>query len=712
MRIYSMTATFGKLQHETLTLKPGLNVIHAPNEWGKSTWCAFLINMLYGIETRSRSTGATLADKEHYAPWSGAPMSGRIELCWNGRDITIERTSTGRTPFGAFQAYETETGLAVPELNGANCGQQLLGVERSVFQRAGFLRLADLPVTADDALRRRLNNLVTTGDESGAGDKLSGSLRDLKNKCRSNRTTGLIPDAEGEREQLHSQLNELYDLKKQAQQLQSRRESLAAELGALENHRVALRHTASQQGPRQLEQAREAARIAQAQWEELSAQAQALPDRETLLQAQAQARQLQELETAQQLRRSALPPEPAAPSVPSCYEGMTAQQAQEQAQKDLDARKQELEKRANPAGPALYCICNALLLFAIIFSKQLWLQLLCGCLAAALFVCLLLSVSRGKKQKQNTLQALEDRHPGLSPDRWLSHAREYAQAQEEYEKQRAAWISQKNTLEQEEAALASQIRSFTSGASLKDHAAQLAAQQALLDRCSRAMESAQQAQQHLQALEAVAQPAPAPQYPDALTLSQEETERKLTQARFEQQQLQIQLGQCQGRAEALGQESALRAKLDTLNRRIERLEDHYYALELAQDALFKASSALQRKFAPRIAKQAQELMGRLTDGRYERLSMAEDLSLNTSAQQEDTLRGAQWRSDGTMDQLYLALRLSVARELTPNAPLILDDALVRFDDQRLEKAMEILKEEAQQKQVIVFTCQSRETKMA
>ena len=36
-----MTATFGKLENNTLTLMPGLNIIEAPNEWGKSTWCAF-----------------------------------------------------------------------------------------------------------------------------------------------------------------------------------------------------------------------------------------------------------------------------------------------------------------------------------------------------------------------------------------------------------------------------------------------------------------------------------------------------------------------------------------------------------------------------------------------------------------------------------------------------------------------------------------------
>ena len=173
MKIYSMTATFGKLENETLTLQPGLNILEAPNEWGKSTWCAFLVAMLYGIETRVHTTKTALADKERYAPWSGSPMSGSIDLCWNGRDITIQRQSKGKGLLNVFRAYETETGIDVPELTGENCGQQLLGVEKEVFLRAGFLRLADLPVTQNEALRRRLNALVTTGDESGTADELA-----------------------------------------------------------------------------------------------------------------------------------------------------------------------------------------------------------------------------------------------------------------------------------------------------------------------------------------------------------------------------------------------------------------------------------------------------------------------------------------------------------------------------------------------------------
>ena len=146
MKILSMTATFGKLDHETLELNGALNVLCAPNEWGKSTSCAFLTAMLYGIDTRERSRGENLAEKEKYLPWSGKPMEGTLRLLHQGRDITIQRRSRGRVPMGDFLAWETQTGLAVRELTADNCGQVLLGVEKSVFLRTGFLRFSDLPV--------------------------------------------------------------------------------------------------------------------------------------------------------------------------------------------------------------------------------------------------------------------------------------------------------------------------------------------------------------------------------------------------------------------------------------------------------------------------------------------------------------------------------------------------------------------------------------
>ena len=100
-----MSAVFGRLQDETLDLGNGLNILQAPNETGKSTWCAFLLSMLYGINSRERERAGYIPDKIRYAPWSGAAMSGRLECRVEGRELTITRSTRRQAaPFGEFQA--------------------------------------------------------------------------------------------------------------------------------------------------------------------------------------------------------------------------------------------------------------------------------------------------------------------------------------------------------------------------------------------------------------------------------------------------------------------------------------------------------------------------------------------------------------------------------------------------------------------------------
>ena len=62
MIIRHMQGTFGTLDGEQLRLDTGLNIIYAPNESGKSTWCAFLRTMLYGIDTSQRARAGFVPD--------------------------------------------------------------------------------------------------------------------------------------------------------------------------------------------------------------------------------------------------------------------------------------------------------------------------------------------------------------------------------------------------------------------------------------------------------------------------------------------------------------------------------------------------------------------------------------------------------------------------------------------------------------------------
>ena len=709
MKIYSMTATFGRLERQTLTLTPGLNIIEAPNEWGKSTWCAFIVAMLYGIDTKARTTQTALADKERYAPWSGAPMEGRMDICWKGRNITIERSTRGRVIFGEFRAYETENGLDVPELTAANCGMELLGVERSVFVRAGFLKLSDMPVTQDDALRRRLNNLVTTGDEDGAADKLAQSLKELKNKCRYNKS-GLLPQAESERDELEEKLHSLQELNAQAERLGQRQEELNVWIAKLENHKMALNYAKAQEDTQHIREAElTSARIGE-DLKALETECAVLPSEEEAERARTELQKLHSESMSLQMEQQMLPPMPEKPAVPKCFDGLTGEQATQQAKADGE-QAEKLKKAKKGVFPGItiaHMLAVAMMLAARFLGKVLLIP--AGVALAVGIVLLIIDIIKKKKCKA-LLNALVAKYETPQSDLWISKAEEFAHQRKVYEEENAAHQQNVIQLQQRREDQMSRLQALTGGEAIgacMEKWEQITKKWKTLSDTRRDF---QRAESQIAALKAMTKNVPAPSAPDELTQTISETETLLTNAAFEQKQNQLRLGQFQGQAEALGQESDLRAKLKQARLRIARLEETYAALEVAQEALRKATSELQRRFAPRIAKRTEELFGKFTAGRYETVRLKEDLSLEVGMQQEIRTHSVQWPSDGTVDQLYLALRLAVAEELTPGAPLVLDDAMVRFDDTRLATALHILSEMAEDKQVILFTCQSRERKL-
>ena len=707
MRIYRMRATFGKLENQVLELQPGMNIIEAPNEWGKSTWCAFLVAMLYGIETRARTTQATLAEKEKYAPWSGSPMEGRIDLEWNGRDITIERRTKGRTPFGVFKAYETETGLEVEELTATNCGQMLLGVEKSVFTRTGFLRLSDLPVTQDEALRRRLNALVTTGDESGAGEALGAKLKELKNACRYNRS-GLLPKAEAELAALEDKQRELARLNRDAEQVALWQEQTEIYLRQLKNHQTAIAYQKALADQARVRVAEQAVSDAVARRDRLEAECAALPGRETAEEKRRQVRDLQQQWMAAQEDLQALPQPPEEPETVAAFEGMEQTALLEKVREDA-ARYVVLREKMKKK-PILGWVFMILGLLAMVVSAalQLWVVLALGALMLAAGMVV---YSGSRKQYQNVLaeaKALSDSYPWREPDRWMAEAESYVNRNDQYRNRLAQHQATQAALEQRASAVRLQLQELTQGQELRQILEKL---QEVIDHWNEledAIGDLKQAETYLQSIRAMAKTADAPAFEDDLVLSETETLQKIGEYTLRKSQLIEHSGKIHGAMNAIGDEQVLQTRIDGLGKRIADLEEMAAALEMAQQTLAAATEQLQRRFAPRIAERAKDLFAKLTGGRYDRLNLTRELTVDAAAAGEMTMRSAQWRSEGTVDQLYIALRLAVAEELVPDAPLVLDDALVRFDDRRLKNALNLLEEATVSKQVILFTCQNRE----
>ena len=714
MILCSMTATFGKLDGETLSFSPGLNLITAPNEWGKSTWCAFLLAMLYGIDTRQRARQGQLPDKERYKPWSGKPMEGSMEVLWQNRRITIQRQTKGRVPMGHFRAFETETGFPVPELTADRCGQVLLGVERSVYQRTGFLQGRDLTVSRDEALSHRLNRLVTTGDDSPSGPALASGLRELKNKCRYNQS-GLLPQARRELEACRSQLQALQKLDVQAAGLEERLRALDRRKQALEVHLTALQRQADREKLAQVDQARDKERQAREELARAQAQCAGLPERAAAERNLAQWRSLQSALDALQLEQAMEQPAPQPPEAPAVLYGLDGEQAQSQMRRRLDAL-------SPPAGPsaagktawALWAgaaLCGLLLL---ILLPGLWRLPGAALLAAGGAGLLRGFLLRRKKaaadaQAAREMQKLLDDYQVAAPEELEPLLQAYQARWAQYRRALEAYQHRAAALETRRKALQGKLAQLTGGG---DTEAFLRTQTQALeawDAWAAACRSAAQATGHRQAMEAVTAGLERDPLPDQLDLPEEESRRALEEVRQAWTQTRSQLDACRGRRAALGDRLRLEAQEEALADRVSRLELWYAALQAGLAALEQAQQDLQSRFAPKIAAEAREILSSLTQGRYDRLLLDRDLSLSAGAAGENTVRPGIWRSDGTVDQLYLALRLAVSRALLPGAPLVLDDALTRFDDRRLAAALELLRRE--DRQILLFTCQSREARL-
>ena len=229
LRIHRMSATFGKLDQQTLELTDGLNVIQAPNESGKSTWCAFLLAMLYGVNSRERDRAGFIAEKNRYAPWSGAAMAGRLDCRAGENELTLTRATKRQTaPLGDFRTVYAGTNDDVPGLTGQSCGETLLGVSREVYERSAFIRQAGLPVTQDAGLERRIAALITSGEEDTSESEAADALKKQLNRRRHNRT-GQIPALEAELAETRRQLAELTETERSLTQARQTADRLARE---------------------------------------------------------------------------------------------------------------------------------------------------------------------------------------------------------------------------------------------------------------------------------------------------------------------------------------------------------------------------------------------------------------------------------------------------------------------------------------------------
>ncbi|MBR3640415.1 MAG: AAA family ATPase [Oscillibacter sp.] len=720
MLIREMTAVFGKLKGDVLPLREGLNVVEAPNESGKSTWCAFLLAMLFGVDThvRARARDDFIPDKTRYAPWDGAAMSGRLDCAANGRDVTITRTTRrASSPMGEFQAVYTGTAEAVPWLSADNCGETLLGVSREVYERSAFIRQSALTISQSAELERRIAALITSGEEETSYTDAAGVLKAQLNRRRHNRT-GRLPELEGEIDGTRQSLEALNRLRAEG-------DTARAQLSEADEEEARLRSLLALHDRADLWEKAEEKRAAVRAAEEAEARAaryadllteSATPPKENLDAARTQLRMLAQAEErlagarrdADNAERAQVCPVP------------QAERALEEAQSARLDAEDALERETRRGAPVpkhsilyvlgtLLPIVAAAVLFILLRRPIWWSVAAIGVLAAIFW----LRASANAKKEQAAYQvrlnelgaALERAGERVSE---AEAACEEARAQESAVKaaQDALSLAQKLRDGQE-----AELRRLLPNAPDLSRAEEYIGQN--LSRYADAERMRQEAREASILAKALPEPeGGVPESPvERPAQSKADLTDALTQCAERKREAQRIADETAGRIREIGDAAELAAALERQEEEHALLLAEYDAIALAMEALSGANAVLQTRFSPQLAKRAAEIFSRITRGRYGSVALDREFHVSAEPTGDVVSRSAQLLSAGAADQLYLAARLAICDLVLPEetaAPLILDDALTNFDPDRCAETLRFLKEEAKRRQIVLFTCHGRE----
>lgn len=148
---------------------------------------------------------------------------------------------------------------------------------------------------------------------------------------------------------------------------------------------------------------------------------------------------------------------------------------------------------------------------------------------------------------------------------------------------------------------------------------------------------------------------------------------------------------------------------DATVQRLAQLELESQAAHHAVQALEDVTRKRYSQVAPRLAELASKHLNEITEGAYTELLIGQDMQISVRIPQTQSLNPDPERmlSKGTVDQIYLSLRLAMIQTMSEDAeriPMVLDDPFVHYDDARLNGAMKLMTEVGKSNQVLLFTC--------
>lgn len=650
---------YGNIKNKDISLNKGINIIHGANESGKSTLLSYIVNSFYGIS--KTKDGREMSDYEKYKPWEGSEFSGRIKYTLNDNSqYEIFRDFTKKNPKIYNERLEDITdNFEIDKKDGSKFFVEQTGVDKQTYLSTvvSMQQEVRLEEKEQNLLIQKIANLAGTGEDNVSYKKALGKLQDkIRDEIGTNKTTQKpINIIDKEIEEINRKIEEIRPYKDKKYGIDAEKEELKDQIKELEIERKIL------QGLRENE----------------------LIENENKKEIQIKENNIKEnVSKVLTLKNKMKELEDIEKSI-----GKNVSKLQSEIESKKQNQEENKEVKSTSKKPIYLVIAVALIIVAVVFAVIVKNYVLAGIpLVLSIVDVIILAITQNKKKKEIQEQKNKQEENRIKIAQEIENLTKELQDKEEEKRDLDSQISmikgQLLLLENNNEQISAQVNKIKTDLlntqnQDKNQIITKYKTEIPIEKINSIIDS-----NNLHSLE-----------------EQLNTNKiKLTGLEIEENTILPQLDNLVNLEERL---EADRQKKTELLQREE-------VINLAIENLNKAYEEMKTTITPKFTNNLSEGIKEITNNKYEKVAINDENGMIIENARGEYIE-ANKLSTGTIDQLYLALRLSMIKDLSKETlPIILDETFAYFDNARLEKIIQYLNEKAKEHQTIIFTCTNRE----
>lgn len=670
---------YGNIKDKEINLKDGINIIHGENESGKSTLLSYISNAFYGISKNKE--GKNVSDYDKYKPWEGTEFSGRVGYTLeDGRKYEVFRDFSKKNPKIYNEKMEDiSSNFDIDKKEGSKFFTEQTGMDKQMYLSTivSMQQEVRLDEKNQNILVQKIANLAGTGDDNVSYKKAVTKLQDkIRDEIGTSKTS---------QKPINIVKNRLYKISEELERIKPYQEKKYV----IDNERKSLINKVEK-----TEVEEEIAKKLKEYAEENNLTENVLKiNMASINDSTKNITNLKEQISVDTRQSEILNDE----YKKVCKEKeLKIKEVEECSIKENELKT--LEEKSYTIKPIKYIIIAALLIMAIIIDIALLNTIVISVGAVLAFIVnIVLYVVKGKKNKE--IEENNKRKRELLETTILKKQNateeiknieikimEIEGKQNEINNAISMAKGKVELLEKNKEQLEKEIKE-------KKHFVEneLNNQKELLKQEYSEKLSEEEIQEILQT--------------ENIGFLISEIQEELTSHRLKLKSIELEEKNIMPQLDNIVN---LKEEQQKLKEEEEELKNKEDIINIAMQCLTEAYEEMKTTITPKFTKNLSNSISKISNGKYSKVTINDESGMIIENMKGEYIE-ADKLSVGTIDQLYLSLRLSMINDISKeNMPIMLDETFAYFDNARLENILKYLSEELKDHQSIIFTCTDRE----